>query len=242
MPPLKASEVHVHAQPDHPGCRGWRHRMVDSLQIGLKRQGGPICQDGGRRPLGIRTREHEIVQGALAEVLSAVCEADFLFLCFSYGFRPGRNPHQALAAVHAALMSQRVTWVLDADVRSFFDSVGAVCTTLSGRPALLVRQRAAGALSVLRHAAQLARARRLSAGAAKNLAPLSAPAQSMLAPRRVGLVRCGDGSLPPAGSADHSFLGTATHVTRSAFGKSRVRERRMRGSVRAKPWTSLPAP
>lgn len=77
--------------------------------------------DGGRRPLGVPTLEDKIVQGAVAEVLSAVYEADFLG--FSYGFRPGRNPHQALAALHTALMSQRVTWVLDADIRSFFDSV-----------------------------------------------------------------------------------------------------------------------
>lgn len=77
--------------------------------------------DGGRRPLGVPTLEDKIVQGAVAEVLSAVYEADFLG--FSYGFRPGRSPHQALAALHTALMSQRVTWVLDADIRSFFDSV-----------------------------------------------------------------------------------------------------------------------
>jgi RNA-directed DNA polymerase len=77
--------------------------------------------DGGKRPLGVPTLEDKIVQGAVAEVLSAVYEADFLG--FSYGFRPGRNPHMALAALHTALMSQRVTWVLDADIRSFFDSV-----------------------------------------------------------------------------------------------------------------------
>jgi len=77
--------------------------------------------DGGRRPLGVPTLEDKIVQGAVAEVLSAVYEADFLG--FSYGFRPGRNPHQALGALHTALMSQRVTCVLDADIRSFFDSV-----------------------------------------------------------------------------------------------------------------------
>jgi len=77
--------------------------------------------DGGRRPLGVPTLEDKIVQGAVAELLSAVYEADFLG--FSYGFRPGRSPHQALAALHTALMSQRMTWVLDADIRSFFDSV-----------------------------------------------------------------------------------------------------------------------
>ncbi|WP_456679910.1 reverse transcriptase domain-containing protein [Bradyrhizobium sp. USDA 3311] len=57
----------------------------------------------------------------MAEVLSAVYEADFLG--FSYGFRPGRNPHMALDALHTAIMSQHVNWVLDADIRSFFDSV-----------------------------------------------------------------------------------------------------------------------
>jgi RNA-directed DNA polymerase len=77
--------------------------------------------DGGQRPLGVPTLEDKIVQGAVAEVLSAIYEVDFLG--FSYGFRPGRNPHQALAAVHTAIMSQRVNWVLDADIRSFFDSV-----------------------------------------------------------------------------------------------------------------------
>lgn len=77
--------------------------------------------DGGQRPLGIPALEDKIVQSALAEVLSAVYEADFMG--FSYGFRPGRSPHRALAALHTALMSQRVSWVLDADIRSFFDSV-----------------------------------------------------------------------------------------------------------------------
>jgi RNA-directed DNA polymerase len=77
--------------------------------------------DGGQRPLGVPTLEDKIVQGAVAEVLSAVYEADFLG--FSYGFRPGRNPHQALSALHTAIMSRNVIRVLDADIRSFFDSV-----------------------------------------------------------------------------------------------------------------------
>lgn len=75
--------------------------------------------DGGRRSLGVPTLEDKIVQGAVAEVLSAVYEADFLG--FSYGFRPGRNPHMALSSLHTAIMSQRTNWVLDADIRSFFD-------------------------------------------------------------------------------------------------------------------------
>ena len=75
--------------------------------------------DGGQRPLGVPTLEDKIVQGAVAETLSAVYEADFLG--FSYGFRPGRSPHQALSSLHTAIMSQRVNGVLDADIRSFFD-------------------------------------------------------------------------------------------------------------------------
>ena len=77
--------------------------------------------DGGERPLGVPALEDKIVQGAVAEVLSAIYEVDFLGI--SYGFRPGRNPHQALWALHQALMTQRVCWVLDADLRKFFDSV-----------------------------------------------------------------------------------------------------------------------
>jgi len=77
--------------------------------------------DGGQRPLGVPALEDKIVQSAVAELLSAIYETDFLG--FSYGFRPWRNPHMALDALHTALMSQRVNWVLDADIRSFFDSV-----------------------------------------------------------------------------------------------------------------------
>src|SRR5712664_617261 len=71
--------------------------------------------------LGVPTLEDKIVQGAVAGLLSAIYEVDFLG--FSYGFRPGRNPHQALAAIHTAVMTQCVNWVLDADIRKFFDSV-----------------------------------------------------------------------------------------------------------------------
>ena len=77
--------------------------------------------DGGTRPIGVPALEDKIVQGAVAEVLSALYEADFLG--FSYGFRPGRSPHDALRALHTALMTRPVSWILDADIRSFFDSV-----------------------------------------------------------------------------------------------------------------------
>ena len=77
--------------------------------------------DGGQRPLGIPALEDQIVQSAVAELLSAIYEVDFLG--FSYGFRPGRSPHRALQALHTGLMTQYVNWVLDADIRRFFDSV-----------------------------------------------------------------------------------------------------------------------
>lgn len=77
--------------------------------------------DGGQRPLGIPALEDKILQSAVAEVLNAIYEADFLG--FSYGFRPGRSPQRALSSLERALMTQRVSWVLDVDIRQFFDSV-----------------------------------------------------------------------------------------------------------------------
>ena len=74
--------------------------------------------DGRLRPLGIAALEDKIVQRAVVEVLNAVYEADFLG--FSYGFRPGRNPHQALDALTAGIYKKKVNWVLDADIRDFF--------------------------------------------------------------------------------------------------------------------------
>jgi group II intron reverse transcriptase/maturase len=77
--------------------------------------------DGSKRPLGLPTLEDKIVQGAVAEVLNAIYEADFLG--FSYGFRPARSAHKALTALDQALMTWDVNWVLDIDIRSFFDTV-----------------------------------------------------------------------------------------------------------------------
>jgi RNA-directed DNA polymerase len=74
--------------------------------------------DGRQRPLGIATLEDKIVQRAVVEVLNAVYEEDFLG--FSYGFRPGRNPHDALDALAAGIYRKKVNWVLDADIRDFF--------------------------------------------------------------------------------------------------------------------------
>ena len=77
--------------------------------------------DGRLRPLGIAALEDKILQRAVVEVLNAVYEADFLG--FSYGFRPGRGPHDALDALSAGIFKKRVNWVLDADIRDFFTSL-----------------------------------------------------------------------------------------------------------------------
>jgi RNA-directed DNA polymerase len=77
--------------------------------------------DGRQRPLGIAALEDKIAQRALVEVLNAIYEEDFLG--FSYGFRPGRGQHDALDAVATAITRTKVSWLLDADIRSFFDSV-----------------------------------------------------------------------------------------------------------------------
>src|ERR1039457_2591359 len=77
--------------------------------------------DGRQRPLGIATLEDKIVQRAVAGVLNAVYEVDFLG--FSYGFRPRRSPHHALDALTVGIERKKVNWVLDADIRDFFTSL-----------------------------------------------------------------------------------------------------------------------
>jgi RNA-directed DNA polymerase len=76
--------------------------------------------DGSRRPLGIPTFEDKVAQRAIAMVLEAVYEQDFLSC--SYGFRPGRSAHQALRGLRGVIMS-RQHWVLDVDIRKYFDSI-----------------------------------------------------------------------------------------------------------------------
>lgn len=77
--------------------------------------------DGRQRPLGIAALEDKIVQRAVVEVLNAIYEVDFLG--FSYGFRPGRSQHHALDALAFAISCRKVNWVLDADIRGFFDTI-----------------------------------------------------------------------------------------------------------------------
>jgi RNA-directed DNA polymerase len=77
--------------------------------------------DGRQRPLAIAALEDKIVQRATTEVLNAIYEEEFLG--FSYGFRPGRGTHDALDALVVGISSKKVSWILDADIRSFFDTV-----------------------------------------------------------------------------------------------------------------------
>jgi RNA-directed DNA polymerase len=81
-----------------------------------------IPKPGGKqRPLGIAALEDKIIQRAVVAVLNAIYEQDFLG--FSYGFRPRRSQHQALDALAVGICTTPVNWILDADIRSFFDSL-----------------------------------------------------------------------------------------------------------------------
>lgn len=77
--------------------------------------------DGSVRPLGVTALEDKIVQRAVVEVLNAIYESDFRG--FSYGFRPGRGQHDAMDALAFGIQAQRVNWILDADIKGFFDSL-----------------------------------------------------------------------------------------------------------------------
>jgi RNA-directed DNA polymerase len=121
-----------------PGIDGetWRH-YGEALAENLRDLSGRLARgayrakpvkrtyiakaDGRQRPLGIPTLEDKVVQRATAEVLNAIWETDFIG--FSYGFRRGRNPHNALDALYAGLLTRRVNWVLDLDIRGFFDAI-----------------------------------------------------------------------------------------------------------------------
>jgi group II intron reverse transcriptase/maturase len=77
--------------------------------------------DGRQRPLGVAALEDKIVQQAVVTILNQIYEVDFKG--FSYGFRPGRSPHQALDALTVGIQRKRVNWVLDADIRDFFGNL-----------------------------------------------------------------------------------------------------------------------
>jgi group II intron reverse transcriptase/maturase len=121
-----------------PGVDGetWRH-YGEALEINLQnlshrlKQGAyrakPVRRvyipkaDGRLRPLGVTALEDKIVQRAAVEVRNAIYETDFLG--FSYGFRPKRSQHNALDALYTGLLTKKVNWVLDLDIRGFFDAI-----------------------------------------------------------------------------------------------------------------------
>ena len=78
--------------------------------------------DGRQRPLGVPALEDKIAQRATVEVINGIYETDFLG--FSYGYRPGRSQHNALDALYVGLLTKKVNWVLDVDIRGFFDTIG----------------------------------------------------------------------------------------------------------------------
>jgi group II intron reverse transcriptase/maturase len=121
-----------------PGVDGetWRHDEADldsklqALSARLQRgayRAKPVRRayipkaDGRQRPLGVTALEDKVVQRATVDVMNAIYETDFLG--FSYGFRPGRSQHRALDALYVGLLTKKVNWVLDVDIRAFFDSL-----------------------------------------------------------------------------------------------------------------------
>jgi RNA-directed DNA polymerase len=108
-------DLEVNLQDLHRRVQAGRYRASASRRAYIPKA------DGRLRPLGIATLEDKIVQRAVVEVLNAVYEVDFRG--FSYGFRPGRNPHRALDALSVGIWRKKVNWVLDADIRDFFSSL-----------------------------------------------------------------------------------------------------------------------
>jgi RNA-directed DNA polymerase len=99
----------------HRGLHAGTYRALPSRRTYIPKA------DGRQRPLGIAALADKIVQAAVVMILTPIYEAEFLG--FSYGFRPGRGQHDALDALAYGIKGRNVRWVLDADIRSFFDTI-----------------------------------------------------------------------------------------------------------------------
>jgi group II intron reverse transcriptase/maturase len=108
-------DLEANLQDLHARVQAGRYRAKPSRRVYIPKA------DGRQRPLGIASLEDKIAQRAVVEVLNAVYEEDFRG--FSYGFRPGRGPHDALDALTVGIMQKKVNWVLDADIRDFFNQL-----------------------------------------------------------------------------------------------------------------------
>jgi RNA-directed DNA polymerase len=108
-------DLEVNLRDLHARVHAGRYRARPSRRVYIPKA------DGRQRPLGIASLEDKILQRAVVEVLNAIYEVDFLG--FSYGFRPGRSPHDALDALTVGIEHKKVRWVLDADIRD-------LCTSL----------------------------------------------------------------------------------------------------------------
>ena len=103
----------------HDRLRSGRYQAAPVVRVWIEKE------DGGRRPIGKPAFEDKMVQRAVAMVLEAMYEQDFSDS--SYGFRPGRSPHDALRDLRTHCMEEGIGWIVDADVSGYFDSIDRTC-------------------------------------------------------------------------------------------------------------------